>query len=196
LKEKLFSLFACNMCFPTCFAMFSSPLHCKLQEKLPRITEADKGNTLSLPCCRFHVVASMLSLPCCRVHVVASKLSLPCCRFQVVASGTVGSGKEWQACATSNNGNFYPILPLYIFSLTSTSVSDFPFFLIIIGDFLKICCRDDWFCIWRQFSMKTCLRFVTAGWYCVTKDKFKSRLFAWGHPKVWRKNFYRMLNSQ
>ena len=34
---------------------------------------------LSLPSCRFHVVASTLSLPRCRFHVVASTLSLPRC---------------------------------------------------------------------------------------------------------------------
>ena len=43
-------------------------------------------STLSLPCCRFHVVTSTLSLPCCRFHVVASTLSFPRCRFHVVAS--------------------------------------------------------------------------------------------------------------
>ena len=49
-------------------------------------TEADKGHELSLPSCRFRVVASKLSLPSCRFRVVASELSLPSCRFQVVAS--------------------------------------------------------------------------------------------------------------
>ena len=43
-------------------------------------------STLSLPCCRFHVVTSTLSLPCCRFHVVASMLSLPRCHLHVVAS--------------------------------------------------------------------------------------------------------------
>ena len=41
---------------------------------------------LSLPSCRFQVVASKLSLPSCRFQVVASKWSLPSCRFQVVTS--------------------------------------------------------------------------------------------------------------
>ena len=40
---------------------------------------------LSLPRCRFHVVASTFSLPRCRFHVVASEWSLPRYRFQVVA---------------------------------------------------------------------------------------------------------------
>ena len=31
-------------------------------------TEADKGHELSLPSCRFQVVASKLSLPSCRFH--------------------------------------------------------------------------------------------------------------------------------
>ena len=44
-------------------------------------TEADKGHELSLPSCRFQVVASELSLPSCRFQVVASELSLPSCRF-------------------------------------------------------------------------------------------------------------------
>ena len=35
-------------------------------------TEADKGHELSLPSCRFQVVASELSLPSCRFQVVAS----------------------------------------------------------------------------------------------------------------------------
>ena len=34
----------------------------------PKTTEADKGYTLSLPSCRFQVVASELSLPSCRFH--------------------------------------------------------------------------------------------------------------------------------
>ena len=40
---------------------------------------------LSLPRCRFHVVASTFSLPRCRFHVVACEWSLPRYRFQVVA---------------------------------------------------------------------------------------------------------------
>ena len=40
-------------------------------------TEADKGHELSLPSCRFRVVACELSLASCRFQVVASELSLP-----------------------------------------------------------------------------------------------------------------------
>ena len=88
----------------------------------------------------------------------------------------VGSSKESQACTTSNNGNIYTMSPLYIFALTSMSFSDLLFLKEMIGDSLKICCRDGWFCIRCHFPIKTCLSFGTAGWYCVTKGKISFRL--------------------
>ena len=88
----------------------------------------------------------------------------------------VGSSKEWQACTTSNNGNIYPLSPLYIFALTSMSFSDLLFLKETIGGSLKICWRDGWFCIRCHFPIKTCLSFGTAGWYCVTKGSICFRL--------------------
>ena len=72
---------------------------------------------------------------------------------------------------TSNKGNIYPISPLYIFALTSMSFSDSLFLKEMIDGSLKICWRDGWFCIRCHFSIKICLSFGTAGWYCVTKGK-------------------------
>ena len=44
-------------------------------------TVAEKCHTLSLPRCRFLVIASSLSLPCYRFLVIASSLSLPRCLY-------------------------------------------------------------------------------------------------------------------
>ena len=51
------------------------------------------------------------------------------------------------------------------------SCRDFPFIKDISGGSLKICLRDDWFCIKSQFFIKACLRLRTDDWYNVTKGK-------------------------
>ena len=61
----------------------------------------------------------------------------------------------------------------YIFALTSMSFRECPFLYDIMGGSLKVRFRNRCCCIRYHFLAKISLRFGTAGWYCVMKDKIR-----------------------
>ena len=100
-------------------------------------------------------------------------------RGHALAENSENSNLGWQAYIT----------PEYVvkfsrcfcnFALMSMSLSELQYLYDIMGGSLKIWFRNGCCCIEYHFLVRVSLRFGTAGWYGITKDKIRVFvLFCW-----------------